>query len=82
MRKIYLVDINKIDFTYMDKDMETIGFTMFKSYPIVSDEIVMDISSILKFKKAIDDMFELKRKKEKLRKEKKEKEIIEKKNND
>ena len=51
MRKIYLVDINKIDFTYMDKDMETIGFTMFKSYPIVSDEIVMDISSILKFKK-------------------------------
>ena len=73
MRKIYLVEINKIDFAYMDKDLETIGFTMFKNYPIVSDEIVMDISTILKFKKAIDDMFELKMKKEKVRRERKEK---------
>ena len=72
MRKIYLVEINKIDFAYMDKDMETIGFTMFKNYPIVSDEIVMDISTILKFKRAIDEMFELKKKKEELKKIRKE----------
>ena len=72
MRKIYLTEIEKIDFTYMDKDMETIQFTIYKSYPFISDEIMMDISTILKFKRAIDEMFELKKKKEELKKKRKE----------
>lgn len=68
MRKIYLVDMKKIDFTFLDKDLQTIEFTLFRQEPIISEELVMDMDTILTFKRAIDDMLVLKEKKLELRK--------------
>ena len=67
MRKIYLVEIEKIDFAFLGKDSQTIQFEFMKSHPIIDTEIIMDISTIIKLQEIIDKMFELKKKKEELR---------------
>ena len=71
MRKIYMVDIDKIDYCFLDNELQTIQFELFQNYPIIKDQIIMDINTIQKFRKIIDEMFELKKKKEELRKKKK-----------
>lgn len=68
MRKIYLVDRKKIDYAFLDKELETIEFTLFQNYAIVNDAIVMDIDTIRTFKRAIDDMMIKLRNKQKERK--------------
>ena len=70
MTKIYLFDIKKIDYAFVDEELETIEFTLFKNYPIFDTSLMMNISTIMKFKQTIEDMLELKEKKEKLRKNK------------
>lgn len=62
-----MFDIEKVDFAFLTEDLETIQFTVFQNYPIVKDEILMDMGTILKFQKSIEDMIELKKKKEQLR---------------
>ncbi len=74
MRKIYLTEIEKIDYAFLDKDLQTIQFEIFQTYPIIKDEIIMDINTIQKFRRIIDEMFELKKKKEELRRKRKENE--------
>lgn len=66
-RKIYIVDIDKIDFTFLDKDLQTIQFEFMKPDPIIDTNIIIDINTILKLKETINKMFELKKKKEELR---------------
>ena len=56
MRKIYLTEIEKIDYAFLDKDLQTIQFEIFQIYPIIKDEIIMDISTIQKFRRIIDEM--------------------------
>ncbi|KKM95882.1 hypothetical protein LCGC14_1183800 [marine sediment metagenome] len=68
MRKIYLVEVDKIDFSFLDKSSDTIQFTIFQQYPIISREIVMDIDTILKFRDSIEAMFKSRKKKAELRK--------------
>lgn len=67
MRKIYLVEIEKIDFGFLDKDSQTIQLEFMKSHPIIDTTIIMDINTIQKLQRTIDEMFELKKKKEELR---------------
>jgi len=62
-----MFDIKKVDYAFLTEDLETIQFTLFQNYPIVKDEILMDMGTILKFKQSIEDMIESKKKKEKLR---------------
>lgn len=64
IRTIYLVDIRKIDYAFMDKDLETIQFELFQNYPIIKDKIVMDINTIHRFKESIEKMLELRKEKE------------------
>ena len=68
MRTIYVVDIEKIDYAFLDNDLQTIQFEIFQTYPIVKDKIIMDINTIQKFRSIIDEMFKLKKKKEKRKK--------------
>lgn len=56
-----------MDFAFLDKDSQTIQFEFMKPDPIIDTTIIMDISTILKFKETIDEMFELKKKKKELR---------------
>jgi len=67
LRRVYLLEIDKIDFAFLDEELAKIEFTLFENPPIVKGTVIMDISTILKFKECIDDMIELKNKKEKLR---------------
>lgn len=59
-----MFDIEKVDYAFLTEDLETIQFTLFQNYPIVKDEILMDMGTILKFKQSIETMLELKKKKE------------------
>ena len=61
-----MFDIKKVDFAFLTDNLETIQFTLFQNYPIVQDEILMDMGTILRFKQSIEDMLELKKKKEQL----------------
>ena len=63
MTKIYLFDMKNIDYAFVDKELETIEFTLFRNYPISDTSIMMNMTTILKFKQAIEDMLELKKKK-------------------
>lgn len=76
IRTIYLVDINKIDYAFMDKDLETIQFELFHNYPIIKDKIVMDINTIHRFKESIEKMLELRKEKESRIKNQEVKEIV------
>ena len=63
MKTIYLFDKNKIDYAFL-RGLDTIEFTFYVNYPIVSDVLMMDIGTVLKLKKVIDEMLELRKKKE------------------
>ena len=56
-----------MDFAFLDKDSQTIQFEFMKPDPIIDTTIIMDIRTIQKFQQCIEDMFELKKKKEQLR---------------
>ncbi|KKN25353.1 hypothetical protein LCGC14_0885600 [marine sediment metagenome] len=61
--KFYLTDIDKIDYAFWGKDLNTISFELMKPDPIIDTSIMIDIDTILKFKEAIDNMLELRKKK-------------------
>lgn len=62
-RKYYLTEIDKIDYAFSYKNLDTIQFEFMKPDPIIDTVITMDIDTILKLRDTIEVMLKLRHKK-------------------
>ncbi|KKM90404.1 hypothetical protein LCGC14_1239080 [marine sediment metagenome] len=79
-RKYYLTEIDIIDYGFLGEDLETIQLEFLKPYPIIDTNIIMDIDTILKLQKTIEEMLKLRMEKKINRSKKNDKKKIKKEN--
>ena len=67
-RRMNLIEIEKVDYCFLDDELTKFKFEVIRYGNIVVETLIIDISTLVKFQNTIEALFELRKKKFELRK--------------